>query len=411
MTLRARFLWTGDGPVIEGGAVTISGGRITGVGNRGATCSGAEEDFGEAVILPGLVNAHTHLELTHLAGRVRPAPDFIDWLRRIYRVNIASPVDDDSIRKSVADGIARSLGAGVTALGDITRHPTVTRPVLAEHSLAGVSFGEITAVGKRRGLLPERLAAASIPGVARSEVVAGISPHAPYTVEPDAMRACADIARRDRLPVCVHVAETPFEEEFTRNAAGPFADYLRELHLWDEKIPASGCSPVELVERCGLLGRRTILAHANYVSDEDIARIAASSASVAYCPRTHAAFEHEPHRFREMMAAGITVAVGTDSLASNPTLSVLEELRFLHQHHPDVITETLLSMGTRMGSAALGLDGKTGFLSPGMRADLVVLPLAQGACAWTSILDVGAGEPLAIFLRGQRISRDERTPG
>ena len=180
--------------------------------------------------------------------------------------------------------------------------------------------------------------------------------------------------------------------------------FLRRLGLWDEQSPRSGCTPVELCAAAGLLGPETLLAHANYVSDADIATIAASRASVAYCPRTHDAFGHDPHRFRDMLRAGVNVCLGTDSLASNPSLSILDELRFLRMKCHDVAPRELLAMATLRGAAALGFADLTGSITPGKSADLVVIPLVPSKRAsWESFLD-SAVIPLAVYLAGSRRS-------
>lgn len=401
-SLCARYIWTGSGPAIENGEIRLRGECIESVGPRGGDVSDVRCDFGDAIVLPGFVNAHTHLELTHLAGRVPPGPDFIDWLRRIYAVTVASRRLPEDVGAAVADGVAQSLRAGVTTLGDITRHPAVTRAVLANLPMRVVSFGELAAIGKRRDGFTGRLAAATADGTAPN-VVVGISPHATYTVEPDLLSACGETARRGNLPACIHVAETACEEEFTRHACGPLMDYLAELGIADERVPASGCTPVELLDRCGLLSPRTILAHVNYISDNDLVRLARSGAAVAYCPRTHAAFGHPPHRFREMLKAGVRVAIGTDSLASNPTLSVLEELRFLRRYHADVTPEILLDMGTGAGASALGFGTVVGAIRPGLRADLVAVPLPMGRSSWDAVLDEDAPDPTAVYISGREL--------
>jgi cytosine/adenosine deaminase-related metal-dependent hydrolase len=224
-------------------------------------------------------------------------------------------------------------------------------------------------------------------------------------VEPDGLRTCAEVAARHHLPVCIHLAETRDEAQFTRDASGPLAEHLRTLQIWDEAIPAGGCGPVELAGRLGLLTPTTLLAHVNYVTGTDIDRIARSRASVAFCPRTHHAFGHDAHRFREMLRARINVCIGTDSLASNPSLSVLDELRFLRHAAPDVPASTLLEMATVRGARALGFEHQTGSLAPGKYADIVVIPLdaagargpdEHGDQGWESILNSTAA-PTFVF--------------
>ena len=404
MILKARYVVPVDGPVSENGCIVVDGGRIRSVGPAIDHEGESATDFGAAVLTPGFVNAHTHLELTGRAGRVPPTPDFVDWLRRLMVIRNAQPATRETLQAAVREGISQSLAAGVTALGDITTAPAWTREALAESGVSAVSFGEVAAIGRRRHLLAERLAAAAAATRATARMRIGISPHAPYTVAPDAMRACAERARSIEAPLCTHLSETPEEERFTRFADGPLAEFLRDLNVWDQSISASGCSPIELAERTGLLSDRTVIAHANYVSDADVERIARWGASVAYCPRTHAAFGHAAHRFREMLTAGINVCVGTDSLASNPSLSVLDELRFLHRRHPDIAAAELLAMGTIRGARALGLANETGSLTPGKYADLAVIPLdghQGGDAGWEAMLDSNA-DPIAVYLAGER---------
>lgn len=410
MILKARFVAPVDQPVIENGAVVTRDGLIIEVGRARDLADRTAVDFGDAAICPGFVNAHTHLELTHLASRVPPTPDFIDWLRCLYREAIAYPPTRESVELSISEGIKQSLAAGVTTVGDITRHPQWTRPVMANSMLGGVSFGEVIAIGTRRTKLTERLDAAASRDCENDRVRIGISPHAPYTVEPDGLRKCASLnqligtnkqqvgAEHPPYRICIHAAETLAEAEFTLSRSGPFADYLCELNLWDDEIPMSGCGPIELLHRTDLLNPSTLIAHANYVSDDDIVLMARSGASVAYCPRTHHAFGHPPHRFRDMLAAGINVSIGTDSLASNPSLSVLDELRFLHQRFPDLQPETLLQLGTICGARALGLASKAGTITPGKWANIVAIPLdARRDMAWSDFLLHSEARPLVSF--------------
>lgn len=376
-----------DGPVIENGAVEVRDGVITAVGTARELNTTGAVDLGDAAVLPGFVNAHTHLELGYLAGKVQPQGDLIDWLGRLLAVLQTDDRTEELAEASVKQGLEMSASAGVVAVGDISRFPELTRPLLSNSGLHTVSFGEVTAVGNRRHLLDERLAAASCRDQETLCMCVGISPHAPYSVEPDAMRACGATAREMNARMCIHLCESADEETFTRYGGGRLTDHLRAIGVWDDNIPVAGVGPVELALLTGVLGPRTIIAHGNYVSDEDIQRIASSGASVAYCPRTHAAFGHPPHRFRDMLAAGINVCVGTDSLACNPDLSVLEELRFLRRICPHFSSDELLAMGTIRGAQALGMDGSIGSIAPGKCADLVVVPLESTAAGcWDSLL-------------------------
>ena len=437
MIAKARFVVPVNSPVIENGAITFEEGRIVSIGSAGELTGKPIIDYGDAVILPGFVNAHTHLELSLLNGRVPPTPDFIDWLRRLIAVRstdlhteprssvratpngastvgVRSPAATDPscgdafaadyVARAVRQGIAESVSSGVTTIGDITARPRWTRPVLAQSAVRAVSFGEVIGIGKGRTGLTDRLESAACIEHQTDAMRIGISPHAPYTVEPDGLRACAERARQIDAVLCIHVAETRDEEAFTRDRTGPLSEFLRELGVWDDEIPASALTPVELCATTGLLGPSTLLAHANYVSDADMATIASTGASVAYCPRTHAAFGHAPHRFRDMLQAGVNVCLGTDSLASNPSLSILDELRFLRTPCRDVASIDLLSMATIRGACALGFSELIGSLTAGKAADFVVIPLTpSNNVSWEEVLESELA-PLAVYIAGCRRS-------
>lgn len=401
--LRSRYVVTVDGPVIENGAVRVRDGVIEEVDEARRISGDAAEDFGDAVILPGFINAHTHLELGFLADRVPPQGDLLDWLRRVRETVISEGDLRTKISAAVAEGIRMSVSAGVTTIGDISKFPGSSRPVLADSGLHAVCFGEVIAIGNQRSLLDSRLDEASSREWETSRMRVGISPHAPYSVEPDALRACAVRADEMEAPLCIHLCESEHEDDFTRSGAGPFADHLRRLEIWDDDIPVAGVGAVELALITGVLGKRTVIAHGNYIHDSDLQRLAASGASVAYCPRTHGAFGHRPHPFEKMLRAGVNVCIGTDSLASTPDLSVLGELRFLQGRLPDLSPEELIAMGTIRGAEALGLAERVGSITPGKSADLVVIPLEQpsAACRWESVLE-SRRNPAKVIVGGRR---------
>ena len=421
IVLRARWIVPVEGLPIENGGVAIQDGGIVAVLAARDFVATQVEDLGDVVLLPGFVNAHTHLELSRLAGLVHAETGFIPWLEQLTSTLRADP--DHDIEASVRAGLRECVVSGVTALADVTRRPEVVRRLLAEGPLRALSFGEVIAIGRLRGELASRLdAAADVHGLdyaggsgptdASGLLQIGISPHSPYTVEPAGLRACAARAGATGVPLCVHLAETADEETFTAGGApgegaapdrGSLQEYLERLGVWDDAVPCPGQRPVELAAECGLLRDDTILAHANFVSDEDIEIIARSGAHVAYCPRTHRAFGHPSHRFREMLRARINVCVGTDSLASNPSLSVLDELRFLQREFPHLPPQTLLEMGTLNGARALGWEARIGSLRRGKDADVVAVPYdTSGPTDPLANVLTSALSPAATYVRGIR---------
>ncbi|MFQ5461053.1 MAG: amidohydrolase family protein [Phycisphaerae bacterium] len=410
MIVRARFIVSGAGDVIDNGFIRMTNGLIHEIGHNRP--HRADVDYGDAVLIPGFVNAHTHLELSGLCGEIIPRAGFVDWLEQLVAVIRANKSWPDEIPTVIARGIRESIAAGVTTLGDITREPDRTRPLLAASPIRTVSFGEVITIGIQRDALEERIGCAIDRKSATDRCIIGISPHAPYTVEPDAMRACAAQAAVADIPLAVHLAETPEEECFTQDRSGPFVAYLKGLGVWDDAIPVAGMTPIELAAATGLLTPRTVVAHANYVSDNDIAALAQSGAAIAYCPRTHAAFQHAPHRFLDMQSAGINVCIATDSLASNPSLSVLDELRFLHDQHPHLPASALLAMGTLNGARALGLERVIGTLVPAKAADCAVIALPAGGSpkTWEAIFETPA-RPAAVYLAGELQPCDDSPDG
>jgi cytosine/adenosine deaminase-related metal-dependent hydrolase len=404
MILRARHVLTAEAQTMDNGAVRIEHGMIAEVAAAADLRGEPATDLGDCLLLPGLVNAHTHLELTHLAGLVPPKGDFVGWLGQVATRAREQADNRDTAERAVLQGSDLSLTEGVTTIGDVSRWPALTRPLLAGGPLRVVSFGEVIAIGTLRDRLGPRLAAAADRTHDSAHLRAGVSPHAPYTLEPEALQACADRAAGDHLALCMHLTETAYEIEFTTALAGPLRQHLEALGVWDDRVPRPGRRPIDFAAACGILAPHALLAHVNYATDHELDRIAASGAHVAYCPRTHHAFGHPPHRFLDMLQRGINVCIGTDSLASNPSLSVVEELRFLRRRYPDLPVGTLIELGTIHGARALGLANTVGAVAPGMAADLVAVPLDPSGPAdpLYNVLESDL-QPSAVYIGGRSV--------
>lgn len=353
-TLTARWILPIDAPPLPHGLLTLQGDHIVAVEPQGARQ--ADLDFGNAAILPGLVNAHTHLDLSDAAGKCPPTPDFTLWLRQVIAHRRAQSEEDKA--RAVATGIEQCVRYGTTLVGDIAAGG-VSWDALTRVPLHSVVFHELI------GLAPDRAREALLqadrcgrhPDADRRP---GLSPHAPYSFNFDAARA---IAPRE-VPVALHFLESAAEAELLAHHTGPFVPFLQELSAW---APEGLAPPQAWVD---LLGDHALFIHANFA-----ASLPRLPRTVVYCPRTHAAFGHPPHPFRAMLARGTRVALGTDSLASNPDLDVLAEARFLHARYPDVPGDALLRMITLSGAEALGWGTTAGSLTPGKAGDLIVAPL------------------------------------
>jgi aminodeoxyfutalosine deaminase len=358
-TLRARWVFPADAPPLRDGRVTIQNGRITRVAADGVM----DVDLGNAAVLPGFVNAHVHLDLGMLHRQCPPIPELPAWLRCVIAGRRAT--SPERVQQAIADGIAECVRCGTTLLGDISTGGA-SWPLLSQSPLRSVVFHELLGLPRERADRALQVAQAWLHGVQPTDRCrAGLSPHAPYSVRGDLFARAAGCA----VPLAIHLAESLAELQLLRDHAGSFADFLRELGVWDPTGLVA--DPDELL---ALLGDtpNVLFAHGNYLSP---AAAIAPGQTIVYCPRTHAAFGHAPYPLTAFLKRGVRVALGTDSLASNPDLDMLAEARFAYRIHPDIPGDALLRMLTLNGAEALGWADTTGSLSAGKSADLVVLPL------------------------------------
>lgn len=365
-TLTARWLLPGDGPPLEGGTITLAGGSIIAVEPRGRRRP--DVDLGNVALLPGLVNAHTHLDLSGMRGKCPPTPDFVGWLRQVIAHRQATT--PEQTQADIRAGLAECLRFGTTLVGDIAS-VGASWEALAESPVRAVVFYEVLGLSLERAQEADRIAAqwlATHP--ATSTCRPGISPHAPYSVRASLLSAMAELAQRFDAPLTIHLAESQEELELLHHQRGPFVAFLKERGVWDRDGLIA--SPGRVMEVCSSLVSHGLFVHGNYLAPS--ARIPRHS-TVVFCPRTHAAFGHPPHPFRDFIARGTRVALGTDGLSSNPDLDLLAEARFISRRYPDFPGEQLLRLATLSGAEALGWADVTGSLTPGKAADLVTVPL------------------------------------
>lgn len=366
-TYTARYVFPVAGPPLAGGTVTVRGDRVEAVDPAGVRA--ADEDFGNAAIIPGLVNAHTHLDLSGARGRIPPTDPahFTDWLRGViaYRRSRSA----EQVQADIRAGLAECLRFGTTLIGDITSEGASWDAVAASPTRA-VVFRELL------GLTEERAATAAATArdwfADRRETRttrAGLSPHAPYSVRRSLFPAAGQAVREKKRPLAVHLAESTAETDLIATRRGPLVAFLKDLGVWDRDGLVDRLTDV--MKGCDFRQPK-LWVHGNYLAPST--RIPRNS-TVVYCPRTHAAFGHPPHPFRDFLARGAGVCLGTDSLASNPDLDILAEARFVHARYPDFPADVLLKMVTLAGAEALGWADEAGSLEPGKSADLVVVPL------------------------------------
>lgn len=381
----ARLILPMDGPPIEGGILEIEGETISAV-FPGHDAEAVE--LGNVVILPGLVNAHTHLEFSLLSSPLPAAGGFADWIRTLIACRGNRDKDLDSIRI----GLEALRSAGTSLVGEIATADWTPPAVLADGPTC-VVFRELIGLAAETRVTQLACAQDFLQQSASPLTHRGLSPHAPYTVHPDLYHDLITLAAEHRVPLAVHLAETREELQLLATGDGPLRELLEELGAWQEGVLSRKTRPLDYLEPLTELEHALVI-HGNYLGEAEVDWLAAHrQVGVAFCPRTHFHFRHDAHPWPRLLEAGILVCLGTDSLASNPDLSVWNELRFLTRAAPESDPLLLLQMATINGACALGLLDDHGSLTPGSRADALAV----------SIPDNGPFSLRQIFLHGNPV--------
>src|SRR5919199_5940691 len=373
----ARWVLPITRPPIRDGTVAEIGGRVVYVGERAGAPPGADRELGDAILMPGLVNAHTHLELTAFRGLLEDI-SFGDWIARLQGAKRAV-MDAERFLDSARLGIVEGLRAGITTYAD-TCDSGVTLQAMRELGVRGIMYQEVfcpspdpVKVSESARALQQKLS--TLEPFETELQRLGISPHAPYTVS-DPLFA---LAARSGRPIATHVAESHLECELVCRASGVFADRLRAREI---PVQPRGRSPVSLLQRLGVLDAGPLLIHCVQVDDEDLRAIADARCGVAHCPISNAKLAHGIAPVLEMLDAGIPVGLGSDSMASNNRMDLLEEARgaVLMQRvrtgrYDALSAGRALELATIGGARALGLGDRIGSLEVGKEADLAAFSL------------------------------------
>ncbi len=359
-------------PPIRDGAILVEGGRIRAVGPAARLLTdapGAEvREFENAVLVPGLVNAHVHLELTLLSI---PRLPMAEWIVRLARETRGW--EPERFLASARAGARESLAAGVTCVGDISLSGQSAAAV-AEAGIRGVVFHEVLGLDPCRAgaVMAERLP--FLEGAQRGAVRPGVSPHAPYSTSLDLYEMALSAAGERGWPAATHLAESPEEVRFLARGDGPFADMHKVLGVPCEGYAPPGKTPVRHLAAAGLLEGLDLAVHCNQTDGEEWALLRRAGVSVCLCPRTAVFFGHPFADAEGMREAGLPLCLGTDSRASSPSLSPLEEAAALGEGAPSLSPDALLGMCTRAGAEALGVAGEgAGALAPGGAADFALI--------------------------------------
>jgi cytosine/adenosine deaminase-related metal-dependent hydrolase len=385
--VRSRVVVPMLGEPIENGAVAITGNQIADVGRFAevrARQGGDVVDLGEQILLPGLINAHCHLDYTLLRGQIPPQKSFTDWIRAINASKAA--LSEDDYVASIEAGLVESRKFGTTTLLNLEAFPELL-PRISRPPSRVWWCAEMIDVRKP----------VSAPEVSENlrdwfeshpEWLGGfgLAPHAPFTASAQLFSEAFEISRKYHVPITTHVAESQEEMQMFRDASGPLYDFLKSIGR-----PMGDCggnTPFSFLLQSQAPDEHWILAHLNELTEEDFDLLArARGFHIAHCPRSHTIFGHAPFELRRLRGMGFNICLGTDSLASNSSLSLFSEMRELLRKEPWVSPQEVFTMVTVNAARAIGKEDSLGQISPGFRADLIAIPFAEtGAAAFDSIV-------------------------
>ena len=372
---RAAWVVPIDRAPVKNGIVSVEDGRIVSVGDTASPYG--IRDLGRVALLPGLVNAHTHLELSWMRGRVPPASTFTGWVKTLFAVR-GRPDGEMSAEQiaAIAGAIEEAKASGTVAVGDIS-NSMMSAPAMRQANLDGVIFHELLGFKERDGALLEATremrAAAAASGARVS-----LAPHAPYSTSIELFRAIrAAVSEHDCPITSVHLGESPEEVEFLEKGTGPWRTMLQLIGAWREDWPVPACDPVSYLDRHGVIDDRTLVVHGVQFDDGALARLAEIGATLVTCPRSNQWVGVGYPPIERFYKSGVKVAVGTDSLASVEDLNVFSELKTMRYLAPDVPASKILESATLTGARALGLDDRLGSLTPGKQAKMIAVRLTE----------------------------------
>lgn len=419
MILCADYLIPVTTPPLKDGAITIQDDRIVAVGSRESVRQNFPHlplrQFKGCVLMPGLVNAHTHLELTKLRGSLPATDDFISWvLGLIAARKEMAPHDYEA---AAVDGVAQSLAAGTTCLGEVSTTTAGLRAMM-QGGMRGILFLEVLGrTGAETAVWMDQVEkeVSALRAQTRPPVIIGLSPHAPYTLSEERLRALGPYLESEALRYAIHIAESPIELEYFLHHKGPIKSRLFPAVGWeDTPEPGQRVTPLAHIAGTGLLTERLLLIHGVHLSEGDMDLVHQARTKVAVCPRSNDHLGVGLPPLRRLEKKGITLALGTDSLASSDSLSLWDEMRFICKQygHDDTFSPaSLLRMATLGGAEALGLGTVIGSLEPGKAADLVVVsaPVTWGHDLIASLIEGTGPDHIHMVMIAGRTVMDRTT--
>jgi len=363
------------GTHLANGWITARDGRVEATGTGAAPTK--TRDLGDVVVLPGLVNAHTHLELSWLDGRVPPQDSMDAWIGSMMGIRRTGPAGGDAeVLSAMVDTVAAMRATGTVLVGDIS-NTLASVPLLADADMSAVVFHEILGFRPVDPAAMVRDAHTRVEKTSRRFFPCSVVAHAPYSTSPALFREIA--ARHEGpAPLAVHLAESNEEMELLRSGRGPMRDMLERLEVWDDAWKAPGAHPVRYMRDVGYLRPGTLLVHGVHLSPADLDEAREARAVVVTCPRSNVWVGGGVPPVARFYASGVHVAIGTDSLASVDTVNLFDELAALRRLAPEVEAARLLDSATRVGAESLGYGSDYGSITTGKRAQCVAVQLPHG---------------------------------
>jgi cytosine/adenosine deaminase-related metal-dependent hydrolase len=398
-TFRARWVVPIAGEPIRDGFVTVDDSWQI----QGVSATGPEHALwlGRVVLLPALVNAHTHIELSFLHGRVPASAAFNDWVTTLMSVRRASAADPFAgpILDAARHAIEQAKATGTGLVGDVS-NSLATVALLRDAGLPARVFHELTGFNLPDvpGRIAEARRAVDAARAAADDVRIGLAPHAPYSVSPELFKAIrSDVDAHPHPVTTVHLGESAQEVQFLRDGTGPARAMLERLGVWTDAWQPPGGSPVEYLADLGFLDARTLVVHGVQFGGDDLARLKTIGATLVSCPRSNVHVGAGSPPLEDFYASGVDVAIGTDSLASAPDLNMFNELAEARRIAPRVPARRLLESATLIGARALGFERDFGSIEAGKRARFAVVRLPPRRVPDVEEYLVSGVEPDAIW--------------
>jgi aminodeoxyfutalosine deaminase len=404
MIIRARLVVTMDGPPIEDGAVRVRGERIIEVG-KFSDLAGSDEivDLGEHILLPGLINAHCHLDYTCLRGKIPPPQSFADWIRAINAEKAKLSAEDYIV--SINQGFAEAKQFGTTTIANLTAFPELIAQVqdpirtwwFAELIDVRRPFENLTALSRQVSVV-DQIVDRALENLEAADRT-GLAPHAPFTASANLYRRCEEVAQRAHASLTTHLAESREEMQMFRDASGPLYDFLNEIGR--DMSDCGGTTPLSQFAKMtdASAAPSWIIAHLNEVTETDFDLLRKRKFSVVHCPRSHAYFGHSDFQFERLREIGFNTCLGTDSLASSDDLSLFAEMRnFYDRFHFE--PQKVLEMVTMNPARALKQRNQLGKISRNFLADMIALPFTKSPDIFETILNF-VGKVPWIMLHGR----------